>query len=86
MTASHQPASPRQPTNLWSRPIRIVVSLLLCGHLLAVALPPLAFQARGPLGLSPAVETALLPVEQYGQFMFLDRGYSFFAPIRGPAI
>ena len=57
----------------------------MVGHLLAVSIPPLAFQANGPLGLSPAVETALGPVEGYSQFMYLDRGYAFFAPDPGPS-
>jgi hypothetical protein len=53
--------------------------------MLAVAAPPLAFQTNGPLGLSPAVETALVPVEQYGEFLYLNRGYAFFAPDPGPS-
>ncbi len=89
MTANHQPTSSPPPdsgrNSRWSRPARFVVSLLLAGHLLAVVLPPLAFQTSGPLGLSPSVEMAIVPVEQYSQFMYLDRGYAFFAPDPGPS-
>ena len=85
MTAVRQPTSDRQQPSSWSERSRFIVSLLLIGHLLAVAVPPLAFQTNGPLGLSPAVETVLLPVEQYSQFMYLDRGYAFFAPDPGPS-
>ena len=85
MTASRPPTPDQQPNPLWSRRWRIIVSVLVIGHLLAVATPPLAFQANGPLGLSPAVETVLAPIEQYSQFMYLDRGYAFFAPDPGPS-
>ncbi len=59
--------------------------MLVIGHLLAVLLPPLSFQTRGPLGLSPAVATLLAPFEGYGQFLYIDRGYAFFAPDPGPS-
>lgn len=85
MTASRQPPSPPQRPDRWSGRIRIVISLLLLGHLLAVILPPLAFQSRGPLGLSPSVEAVLLPVERYSQWMYMNRGYAFFAPEPGPS-
>ena len=69
----------------WSLRARIIGSLLVLAHLLAVAVPPLAFQTIGPLGMSPAVETLLIPVESYSQFLYLDRGYAFFAPDPGPS-
>ena len=68
-------------TNRW----RLGLSLLLVGHLLAVAVPPLAFQTRGPLGLSEAVDTLFRPIRAYSQFLYLDRGYAFFAPDPGPS-
>jgi hypothetical protein len=76
MMAEQQP-----PTKLF----RLAISILVLGHLLAVLLPPLSFQARGPLGLSPAVATLLVPFEGYGQFLYIDRGYAFFAPDPGPS-
>jgi hypothetical protein len=76
MTAERQ-----SPTKLF----RFAISILVIGHLLAVLLPPLSFQARGPLGLSPSVATLLAPVEGYGQFLYIDRGYAFFAPDPGPS-
>jgi len=64
---------------------RLLISVLLIGHLMAVALPPLAFQTSGPIGASPAVNTALAPVRGYGEFLYLNRGYAFFAPDPGPS-
>ena len=64
---------------------RLLLSILLIGHLLAVVGPPLAYQARGPIGLSPSVATVMSPVESYGQALFLDRGYAFFAPDPTPS-
>ncbi len=64
---------------------RIAISLLVVGHLAAVVLPPLSFQTRGPLGQSPAVATAFGPIEGYSQFLYIDRGYAFFAPDPGPS-
>ena len=54
-------------------------------HLMAVALPPLSLQTRGPLGQSPAVATLISPFEGYSQFLYIDRGYAFFAPDPGPS-
>ena len=76
MTAERQP-----PKKLF----RFAISILVIGHLLAVLLPPLSFQTRGPLGLSPAVATLIEPVEGYGQFLYINRGYAFFAPDPGPS-
>lgn len=67
------------------RLVRLGLSVLIVGHLLAVFLPPLAFQTRGPLGSSPSVETLLAPLRGYGQFLYIDRGYAFFAPDPGPS-
>jgi hypothetical protein len=76
MTAERQPLS---------KPARIAISVLVLAHGLAVLLPPLAFQSRGPLGLSPAIAMAITPLEGYGQFLYIDRGYAFFAPDPGPS-
>lgn len=45
----------------------------------------MAFQCRGPRGLSPAIATLLNPTSAYGQLLYLDRGYAFFAPDPGPS-
>ncbi len=65
--------------------LRFSISMLLIGHLLAVVLPPLSFQTRGPIGQSPSIATLLAPLEGYGQFLYIDRGYAFFAPEPGPS-
>lgn len=69
----------------WSRGRRGWVSLLILAHVMAVVVPPLAFQANGPLGLAPSVATVMQWVRPYAQFMYLDRGYAFFAPDPGPS-
>lgn len=76
----------RQKPNVLSRRWRIGLSMLLVVHLLAVAVPPLAFQTRGPLGQpSEAVDVLFRPLSRYSQFLYLDRGYAFFAPNPGPS-
>ncbi|TWU51043.1 hypothetical protein Poly51_43370 [Rubripirellula tenax] len=76
--------TPRRPIALTPRR-RLFLSVLLVGHLLAVVAPPLSFQARGPLGVSPVVDTALAPIHGYSQALYMDRGYAFFAPDPGPS-
>ncbi len=65
--------------------LRLGLSVLVFAHLLAVVTPPLAFQTRGPLGRSPSVNVILRLVERYSQFLYMDRGYAFFAPDPGPS-
>lgn len=68
-----------------SRRLRVILSLLIIIHLAAVFAPPMAFQSRGPRGISPSVSKLLAPFSAYGQFFYLDRGYAFFAPDPGPS-
>lgn len=68
-----------------SRRVRLILSLLVLIHVAAVFAPPMAFQSRGPRGLSPSVSKLLAPLAAYGQFLYLDRGYAFFAPDPGPS-
>jgi len=68
-----------------SFPFRWLISAGIIAHLMAVFVPPLAFQTRGPLGSSPSVETLIAPVRSYSQFLYIDRGYAFFAPDPGPS-
>ena len=65
--------------------VRIGLSVLIVVHLLAVFLPPLSLQTQGALGQSPSVATFLRPLEPYTQFLYIDRGYAFFAPDPGPS-
>jgi hypothetical protein len=65
--------------------VRLLFSILIIGHLLALILPPLSVQTRGPAGQSPSVSTALEWVEPYSQLLYIDRGYAFFAPDPGPS-
>jgi len=58
---------------------------LIVFHLLAVVLPPLAFQTASSGSQSSLVQALLRPVAGYGQFLHLDRGYAFFAPDPGPS-
>ena len=69
-----------------SRRTKAVLSGLIVFHLLAVFLPPLMFQTRTMMGGgSPLVGTLSRPFVGYGQFLYLDRGYAFFAPDPGPS-
>ena len=62
-----------------------LLSIVLIFHCAAVVAPPLSLQTRGPLGSSPSVATLMQAVERYCQFLYLDRGYAFFAPDPGPS-
>lgn len=76
--------NPPRPTFPTAR-IRVLLSGILVWHLVGMIMPPLSFQSRGPLGVSPAVATLLDPVEGYSQALYMDRGYAFFAPDPGPS-
>jgi hypothetical protein len=65
--------------------LKIVVSGWILFHLLAVVLPPLAFQAATSEGPSPLMRLIIQPFEGYGQFLHINRGYAFFAPDPGPS-
>ena len=65
------------------RRFKIIASVLILFHLMAVALPPLAFQTSSIDGPSPLVGTLIRPFAGYGQFLHMDRGYAFFAPDPG---
>lgn len=60
-----------------------LLSVLLFVHLIAVTLPPLSLQSRGPYGVSPFIAKLIRPLEPYCQFLYIDRGYAFFAPDPG---
>jgi hypothetical protein len=65
--------------------VRAAISVAVVWHLWAVIAPPLGFQTRGPLGSSPSVATFAGPVRGYGEMLYLNRGYAFFAPDPGPS-
>ncbi|MEM9825850.1 MAG: hypothetical protein AAF958_04640 [Planctomycetota bacterium] len=67
-----------------SRRLRFFFSFLIIGHLLAVVTAPLVVQSRGSIGAAPIVTTLMSPVQRYGEFVYVDRGYAFFAPDPGP--
>ena len=64
---------------------RVGLSLLIVFHLIAVMMPPMAMQAEGEFGRSPSVKAIMSLVSRYGEFLYLDRGYAFFAPDPGPS-
>jgi len=68
-----------------SRTWRVVISLLLVIHLLAVFAPPFALMTSGPLGPSPTAEALLQALRPYIDFAYLNHGYAFFAPDPGPS-
>ena len=83
---SDQSEAEPKPSHGWTKPIvRLAASVLILGHLMAVFLPPLSFQARGEIGPSPSVQTLLSPVRHYAEAIHTDRGYAFFAPDPGPS-
>jgi hypothetical protein len=60
--------------------------VLLCVHLLAVFMPPFAFQSSPIRGLgSPLVENILRLLRPYTELAYLNHGYAFFAPDPGPS-
>jgi hypothetical protein len=70
----------------WRQSIRILVSLLLIGHITAVFMPPFAFQTSPIRGLgSPLAETAMSVLAPYIDAVYLNHGYAFFAPDPGPS-
>ncbi len=70
---------------LLTKRVRLLISIVIIGHLLALILPPLSVQTRGGIGQSPSVSTALEVFEPYSQALYIDRGYAFFAPDPGPS-
>lgn len=67
------------------RSVKLIITSLIVVHLLAIVLPPLSFQTRGRSGVSPFIGRLVAPIEAYCQFLYLNRGYAFFAPDPGPS-
>lgn len=68
-----------------SKRLKIVISILLCMHLLAVLVEPLQFFSQSPRGVSEAVRPARQLLAPYSEFAYLNHGYFFFAPEPGPS-
>ncbi|MEM6469697.1 MAG: hypothetical protein AAF802_09005 [Planctomycetota bacterium] len=68
-----------------ARYVKWAISVFVIYHILAVLLPPLAFQTTRFGQPSPVVDLVIRPFRGYGQFLYLDRGYAFFAPDPGPS-
>ncbi len=71
---------------VWSGRARLIASVLIILHLLAVVAEPLRFFSRSPENFA-AADTALLrrTLGPYVDAMYLSHGYFFFAPNPGPA-
>ena len=66
--------------------LRVVLSVLILGHVVAVFVPPFAFctSAMGP-DRSPAAMALMRVFQPYADITFLNHGYAFFAPDPGPS-
>lgn len=64
---------------------RIVVSLLLIVHIVALFVPPFMLQASGSGGTSPVGEFVMNTLQPYIDIAYLNHGYAFFAPNPGPS-
>ncbi len=71
---------------IWSPGKRAVVSGLLVFHLVAVFLPPFAFETSSAPGRgSPLVQPLMQFFGPYVDAAYLNHGYAFFAPDPGPS-
>lgn len=70
----------------WSPVVQWIVSGMLAFHILAVFMPPFAFQTAPVQGMgSPVADAALQVLAPYVDLMYLNHGYAFFAPDPGPS-
>lgn len=84
-TKTGRPNGPRQAEReVWGSTAQVVVSILVVLHLLAVFIPPFAFQASPVRGVgSPLADKAMDWARPYVDLMYLNHGYAFFAPNPG---
>lgn len=68
-----------------SKSWRVVISIALLIHIVAVFCPPFMLQASGSGGTSPAGEAVMSVLRPYIDFAYLNHGYAFFAPNPGPS-
>ncbi len=64
---------------------KLVITLLLLLHLLAVIAEPFALFTRGANGSSPAALPIRKNMAPYAEFVYLNHGYFFFAPNPAPS-
>lgn len=64
---------------------RVVISLLLIVHLVAIFMPPFMLQAGGSGGTSPIGKVVIDVLQPYIDIAYLNHGYAFFAPNPGPS-
>jgi len=64
---------------------RVIISLLLIVHIVAIFMPPFMLQASGSGGTSPIGEMVVDALQPYIDIAFLNHGYAFFAPNPGPS-
>ncbi len=63
---------------------RVVITVFVAFHLLAVFTPPFSLRVNR-LGFSPVAQTMLSATRWYIDFGYLNHGYAFFAPDPGPS-
>ncbi len=64
---------------------KLVITLLVVLHLLAVVAEPFALFTRGGNGASPAALPIRKSLAPYAEFAYLNHGYFFFAPNPAPS-
>ncbi len=69
------------PRSKW----KILFSVLIVVHLLAIVAEPFAFFTRGANSVSPAALPIRANLAPYVEFAYLNHGYFFFAPNPGPS-
>ncbi len=69
------------PRSKW----KILFSILIVAHLLAIVAEPFAFFTRGANSASPAALPIRANLAPYVEFAYLNHGYFFFAPNPGPS-
>jgi hypothetical protein len=78
--------STHQPSPVVSAKWRLVISVLVTLHVIAVFIAPFTFaSSSGPGMASPAADTVMSAFRPYIDAVFLNHGYFFFAPNPGPS-
>ncbi len=78
---SQRPDGPQEPRNAYPRRARVVISILVIYHLMAVFVG--AWNSAPPP--SPLAEAVATPFRHYVMLLDLNHGYRFFAPDPGPS-
>jgi hypothetical protein len=80
-TAEPQDAPANRAAPPWSPTIKLLASALIVLHVVAVFWAPLAFASAG----SPLTDSVFAVLRPYIDALYLNHGYSFFAPDVGPS-